>query len=52
MKEDLVIFEKRFIRRLFLEDKDPVPEDWKRSKFKKLVTSDYGEQMAVYNQRG
>jgi hypothetical protein len=43
MKEDLVNFDIRFKRRLFLEDKDPVPEDWKRSKFKKLVTSEYEE---------
>jgi hypothetical protein len=34
MKEDLVNFETRFKRRLFLEDKDPAPEDWQRSKFK------------------
>jgi hypothetical protein len=44
-KEDLVNFETRFKRRLFLEDKDPVFEDWKE-----LVTSEYGEQMARYNQ--
>jgi hypothetical protein len=35
---------------LFLEDKDPVPEDWKRSKLKELVPSDYWAQMAGYNQ--
>jgi hypothetical protein len=45
MKEDLVNFETRFKRRLFLEDNDPVPEDWK-----KLVASEYDEQMAGYNQ--
>jgi hypothetical protein len=38
IKEDLVNFETRFKRRLFLKDKDPVPESWKRSKYKKLVT--------------
>jgi hypothetical protein len=38
MKEDLVNFETRFKRRLFIEDKDPVPED-----LKELVTSEYGE---------
>jgi hypothetical protein len=46
MKEDLVNFEARFKHRLFLEDEDLVPEDWKRSKFKESVTSEYGEQMA------
>jgi hypothetical protein len=50
MKEDLVNFETRFKPRLFLENKDPVPEDWKISKVKELVTSDYREQMAGYNQ--
>jgi hypothetical protein len=50
MKEDLVNFGTRFKHRLFLEDKDSVPEDWRRSKFKELVTSEYGEQMAGYNQ--
>jgi Reverse transcriptase (RNA-dependent DNA polymerase) len=45
-----VNFETRFKHRLFLEDEDPVTEDWKRSKFKELVTSEYGEQMAGYNQ--
>jgi hypothetical protein len=50
VKEDLVNFEKRFKHCLFLEDEDPVPEDWKRSKFKELVTSEYGEKMAGYNQ--
>jgi hypothetical protein len=34
----------------YFKDEDPVPEDWKRSKFKESVTSEYGEQMAVYNQ--
>jgi hypothetical protein len=43
MKEDLVNFEKRFKHRLFLEDKDSASEDWKRSKFKEFVTSEYGE---------
>jgi hypothetical protein len=50
MKEDLVNFETRFTHRSFLEDEDPVPEDWKRSRFKESVTSEYGEQMAGYNQ--
>jgi Reverse transcriptase (RNA-dependent DNA polymerase) len=50
MKEALVNFETRFKHRLFLEYEDPAPEDWKRSKFKELVTSEYGEQMAGYNQ--
>jgi Reverse transcriptase (RNA-dependent DNA polymerase) len=50
MKDDLVSFETWFKRCLFLEDKDPVPEEWKRSKFKGLLTSEYGEQMAGYNQ--
>jgi Reverse transcriptase (RNA-dependent DNA polymerase) len=50
MKKDLVNFETRFKHRLFLEDDDSVPEDWKRSKFKELVTSEYGEKMAGYNQ--
>jgi hypothetical protein len=50
MKEDLMNFEKRFKHRLFLEDKDSVPEDWKRPKFKEIVTSKYREQMAGYNQ--
>jgi Reverse transcriptase (RNA-dependent DNA polymerase) len=44
IKEDLVNFETRFKHRLFLEDEDPVPKDWKE-----LVTSEYGEQMAGYN---
>jgi hypothetical protein len=52
MKEDLVSFETQFKRCLFLEDEDPVPEDWKRSKIKESVTSEYGEQMAGYNQHG
>jgi hypothetical protein len=46
MKEAWVSFETRLICCLFLEDEDPVPEDWKRSKFKELVISEYGEQMA------
>jgi hypothetical protein len=50
MKEDLVNFETRFKHRLFLEDKYPVPEDWKRSTLKESVTSEYGEQMSRYNQ--
>jgi hypothetical protein len=50
MKEDLMNFETRFKHCLFLEDKDSVPEDWKRSKFKESVRSEYGEQMAGYNQ--
>jgi hypothetical protein len=45
-----VKFETRFKHCLFLEDKDRFPEDWKRSKFKELVTSDFGEQMEGYNQ--
>jgi hypothetical protein len=36
MKEDSVNFETRFKHRLFLED-------WKRSKLKESVTSEYGE---------
>jgi hypothetical protein len=43
MKEGLVNIETRFKHRLFLEDKDSVPEYWKR-------TSVYGEKMAGYNQ--
>jgi hypothetical protein len=50
MKYNLVNFETWFKHCLFLEDKDPVPEDWKRSKFKELVTSEHGEQVASYNQ--
>jgi Reverse transcriptase (RNA-dependent DNA polymerase) len=50
MKADLVNFETRFKHHLFLEDEDPVPEDWKRSKFKESVTTEYGEQMTGYNQ--
>jgi hypothetical protein len=50
MKEDSVNFETRFKHRLFLEDKDPVPEDWKTSNFKESVTSEYGEQIAGYYQ--
>jgi hypothetical protein len=50
MKDNLVNFETRFKHCLFLEDKDPIPEDWKRSKFKELVTSDYGEQLEGCNQ--
>jgi hypothetical protein len=50
MKEDLMNFETRFKHCLFLEDKDSFPEDWKRSKFKESVTSEYGEQMSGYNQ--
>ena len=50
MKDILENFETRFKHCLLLEDKVPVPEDWKRSKFKELVTSKYGEQMAGYNQ--
>jgi hypothetical protein len=38
MKEDLVHVETQFKHCLFLEDKDPVPEDRKRSMFKELVT--------------
>jgi hypothetical protein len=45
MKEDLVNFKTRFKSRLFLEDKDLFPDDWKE-----LVTSKYGEQMSGYNQ--
>jgi hypothetical protein len=43
-------FETQFKYCFFLENKDPIPEDWKRSKFKELVTSDYGEQLESYNQ--
>jgi hypothetical protein len=50
MKEDLVNFETRFKHRLFLEDVYSLPEDMKRSTFKESVTSEYGEQMAGYNQ--
>jgi hypothetical protein len=50
MKENWVNFETRFKHRLFLEDKDSVCEYWKRSKFKELVTSEYGERMAGYSQ--
>jgi Reverse transcriptase (RNA-dependent DNA polymerase) len=50
MKEDLVNFETRFKHYLFLEDDDPVFEDWKRSKIKELVTAEYWEQMAGYKQ--
>jgi Reverse transcriptase (RNA-dependent DNA polymerase) len=50
MNEDLVNFETRLKLRLFLDDTDSVPVDWKRSKFKESVTSEYGEQMAGYNQ--
>jgi hypothetical protein len=50
MKEDLGNVETRLKHRLFLEDEDPVPEDWKRSKFKELLTSEYGEHMAGYSQ--
>jgi hypothetical protein len=50
MKEDLVIFETRFNHRFFLKDEEPAPEDWTRSKLKELVTSEYAEQMAGYNQ--
>jgi hypothetical protein len=45
-----VSFENGFKHRLFLEDEDPVPEDWKRSTFKESVTSEYGEPMAGYSQ--
>jgi hypothetical protein len=45
MKDNLVSFEAIFKHLLFLEDKDPVSEDWMRSKFKELATSDYGEQI-------
>jgi hypothetical protein len=45
-----VNFETRNKNHLFLEDDDPVSEDWKRLKFKESVTSEYGEQMASYNQ--
>jgi hypothetical protein len=41
MKDNLVNFETQFKYCFFLEDKDPIPEDWKRSKFKELVTSEY-----------
>jgi hypothetical protein len=47
LKEDLVSFETQFKHCFFL---DQVPEDWKRSKFKELVTSKYGEQREGYNQ--
>jgi hypothetical protein len=50
MKDNLVNFETRFKHCLFLEDKDPIPEYWKRLKFKELVTSEYGEQLERYNQ--
>jgi hypothetical protein len=50
MKDNLVNFETQFKHCLFLEDKDPIPEYWKRSKFKELVTSEYGEQLEGYNQ--
>jgi hypothetical protein len=50
MREDLVNFETRFKHCLFLEEEDPVPEDWNRSKFKESVKTEYGEQMAGYNQ--
>jgi hypothetical protein len=36
MKENLVNFETRFKHRLFLEDKDSVPDDWKRSSSRNL----------------
>jgi hypothetical protein len=42
MKEDWENFETQFKHCLFLEDKDSVPENWKQSKFKELVTSEYG----------
>jgi hypothetical protein len=38
MKNNLVHFKTQFNHCLFLENKDRVPEDWKRSKFKELVT--------------
>jgi hypothetical protein len=50
MKDNLVNFEARFKHCLFFEDKDPIPVDWKRSKFKELVTSECGEQLEGYNQ--
>jgi hypothetical protein len=49
MKDNLENFENQFKHCLCLEDKYRVPENWKRSKFKELVTSEYGEQMASYN---
>jgi hypothetical protein len=33
-----------------LEDKDPVPEHLRRSKFKELLPLEYGEQLEGYNQ--
>jgi hypothetical protein len=50
MKKELVNCETRFKHCLFLEYEDPVHDDWKRSTFKESVTSEYGEQMAGYNQ--
>jgi hypothetical protein len=44
MTDTLINFETRFNHCLILEDKDPTPEDWMRSKFKELETSAYGEQ--------
>jgi hypothetical protein len=49
IKEDSVNFETWFKRRLVHEGKDPVPEDWQRSKIKELGTSEYREQMAGSN---
>jgi hypothetical protein len=50
LKEALVNLETRFKYHLFLEDEDPVPGYWKRSKLKDSVTTECGEQMAGYNQ--
>jgi hypothetical protein len=49
-ERELGELETRFKHCLFFEDKDPVPVGWKRSKFKELVTSEYGQQLEFYNQ--
>jgi hypothetical protein len=50
MKDNLVNFETQFKYYFFLEDKNPIPEDWDSSMFKELVTSEYGEKLESYNQ--